>query len=77
MVVVAGGRSGGFTSWVGVENLNSVAGCQSLLQQRGELLGELLPVLVAHLVLEAVQDLREGGEGRKKGKKKHHSCHLF
>lgn len=46
------------TSWVGVENLNSVAGCQSLLQEWGELLRELLPVLLPDLLLEAVQDLR-------------------
>lgn len=26
------------TSWVGVENLNAIAGCQSLLKQWGELL---------------------------------------
>lgn len=42
--------------------LHAVAGRQSLLQQGRELLGELLPVLVAHLVLEAVQDLKAGRE---------------
>jgi len=41
---------------VGVEALNAVAGRQPLLQQRRELLRELLPVLVAHLLLEAVQE---------------------
>lgn len=56
------------TSWVGVENLNSVAGCQSLLQQWGELLRELLPVLLPDLLLEAVQDLQE--QARKKSVKK-------
>ena len=34
--------------------LHAIAGRQPLLQQRGELLGELLPVLLSHLVLEAM-----------------------
>ena len=38
--------------------LDAIAGRQTLLQQRGELLRELLPVLLADLVLEAMQDLR-------------------
>lgn len=46
----------------GMAGLHAVAGRQSLLQQGRELLGELLPVLVAHLVLEAVQDLKAGCE---------------
>lgn len=57
----------GLTSWVGVEDLNAVAGCQSFLQQRGELLRELLPVLLPNLLLKTMQDLREGttdGRGR-------------
>lgn len=43
--------------------LDTVAGRQALLQQRGELLRELLPVLFPDLVLKAMQDL--GGENRK------------
>lgn len=54
----------------GMAGLHAVAGRQSLLQQGRELLGELLPVLVAHLVLEAVQDLK-GGERRIKTNHKH------
>lgn len=48
--------------------LHAVAGRQALLQQGRELLGELLPVLVADLVLKAVQDLKVswgGGGGDK------------
>lgn len=47
---------------MGVENLNAIAGCQSLLQQWGELLRELLPVLLPNLLLKAMQDLRDGAE---------------
>lgn len=39
--------------------LHAVTCRQSLLQQRGELLGELLPVLFPHLVLETMQDLEK------------------
>lgn len=49
---------GGLPLGLGVENLNTIAGCQSLLQQWGELLRELLPVLLPDLLLKAVQDLR-------------------
>lgn len=39
--------------------LHAVTGRQSLLQQRGELFRELLPVLLPHLVLETMQDLNQ------------------
>ena len=39
------------------EHLDTIAGSQPLLQDGGELLGELLPVLLSHLLLKAVQDL--------------------
>ncbi|KAJ3614664.1 hypothetical protein NHX12_018235 [Muraenolepis orangiensis] len=42
-----------------VEALNTVAGRQSLLQQWGELLRKLLPVVVPDLLLKAMQDLVE------------------
>lgn len=53
---------GGLTSWPGVEHLNAIAGCQSLLQQRGELLWELLPVLLPNLLLKTMQYLRDEAE---------------
>lgn len=53
---------GGLTAWLGVENLNTIAGCQSLLQQRGELLWELLPVLLPNLLLKTMQYLRDETE---------------
>ena len=52
----------------GEVGLDAVAGRQALLQQRRELLRELLPVLFPDLVLEAMKDLGEGG--RQGGKKK-------
>lgn len=55
----SGARVGGLPLGLGVENLNTIAGCQSLLQQWGELLRELLPVLLPDLLLKAVQDLQE------------------
>lgn len=39
--------------------LNTVAGRQPLLQLWGELLTELLPVLLSNLVLKAMQDLQQ------------------
>lgn len=39
--------------------LHAVTRRQPLLQQRGELLRELLPVLFPHLVLETMQDLEK------------------
>lgn len=47
--------------------LHAVAGGQPLLQQGGELLRELVPVVLAHLVLEAVEDLQGGGGGGQAG----------
>lgn len=55
----SGAGVGGLPLGLGVENLNTIAGCQSLLQQWGELLRELLPVLLPDLLLKAVQDLQE------------------
>lgn len=43
--------------------LNTVASRQAFLQHRRKLLRELLPVVLPHLVLEAMQDL--GRETRK------------
>lgn len=39
--------------------LNAIAGRQPLLQLWGELLTELLPVLLSNLVLKAMQDLQQ------------------
>lgn len=39
-------------------HLNAVTGRQPLLQLWGELLTELLPVLLSYLVLKAMQDLQ-------------------
>lgn len=39
--------------------LNAIAGRQPLFQLRGELLTELLPVLLSNLVLKAMQDLQQ------------------
>lgn len=50
--------------------LHAVTRRQPLLQQRGELLRELLPVLFPHLVLETMQDLE-------KKKKKNAVLHTF
>lgn len=39
--------------------LNAIAGRQPLFQLWGELLTELLPVLLSNLVLKAMQDLQQ------------------
>lgn len=41
-----------------VEELHPIKGCQPLLQWHGELIGEAPPVLLAHLVLKSMKDLK-------------------
>lgn len=40
------------------EQLHPIKGCQSLLQRHGELIGEAPPVVLAHLVLKSMKDLK-------------------
>lgn len=57
--------------------LHAVTGRQALLQQRWELLGELLPVLLPHLVLEPVQDLKRKAEAALKQAELHTYFYLI